>query len=251
MQAPNPLALLHQKMGLSPRAWILPVANDYANFVAGLALAAAFIEARRARHVLVACGSNWTRHVDYHTPQCIAAGDGAGAVVVSRRGPTDVSKFRLLDTETVTESALYGSMFMAGSQRMTPPHAPGPVVPPYDEMGFSWPFFQITDRGRDAFRSFGATGPVEAVNRLLARSAVAPSQVTLVTHQVSTVLLDYWQQQVKPAAILDTLEEFADIPHANQAVTLATRYSEIQTDYLVLSTLGIEFSATAMLLRRG
>ena len=58
MQAPNPLALLHQKLGLSPRTWILPLANDYANFVAGLALAAAFIEAGRARQVLVSCGSN-------------------------------------------------------------------------------------------------------------------------------------------------------------------------------------------------
>jgi 3-oxoacyl-[acyl-carrier-protein] synthase-3 len=251
MQAPNPLALLHQKLGLSPRAWILPVANDYANFVSGLALAAAFIEAGRAEHVLVACASNWTRHVDYHTPQCVAAGDGAGAAVVSRRGPATASKFQVLDTETVTESALYGSMSMAGSERLTPPDAPGPTIPGYDEMGFSWPFFQITDRGRDAFRSFGETGPVEAVNRLLVRNAVAPSQVTLITHQVSTVLLDHWRQGIKPAAVLDTLEEFADIPHANQAVTLAVRYAEIQTEYLVLSTLGIEFSATAMLLRRG
>ena len=44
MRTPNPLALLHQKLGLSPRALILPVANDYANFVGGVALAAAFIE---------------------------------------------------------------------------------------------------------------------------------------------------------------------------------------------------------------
>ena len=251
MQAPNPLALLHQKLGLSPRAWIMPIANDYGNFVGGLALAAAFIESGRAEHVLVACGSNWTRHVDYHTPQCVAAGDGAGAVVVSPRNRKNVSKFRLLDTETITESALYGSMFMAGDQRVTPPDAPGPTIPGYDGTGFSWPYFQITDRGRDAFRSFGQTGPVEAVQRLLTRNAVLPSQITLITHQVSTVLVNYWQGQIEPAVLLDTLEQFADIPHANQPVTLAVRYSEIQTEYLVLSTLGIEFSTTAMLLRRG
>ena len=247
--APNPLALLHQKLGLRPGVWILPIANDYANFVAGLSVATAAVETGRAEHVLVACGSNWTRHVDYHSAQCVAAGDGAGAAVVGRLdGPAG---FSLLDTETISETEFYGTMFMAGDGRTGVPDPTGPDIPGFEGVSLSWPYFHITERGRDAFRSFGEARPVEAVNRLLARNGVSPAQVTLIAHQASTVLTQYWQEHINPRRLLDTLAEFGDMPDSNQAVTLAARYADVRTDYLVLSTLGIEFSTTAMLLGRG
>jgi 3-oxoacyl-[acyl-carrier-protein] synthase-3 len=248
MYTPNPLALLHQKLGLLDHAGVLPIANDYANFTAGLALATALIETGRAKTILVACGSNWTRHVDYHTPQCIAAGDGAGAVVVSRRNGPD--RFTLVDIETITESALYGSMFVAGDVHIDPSERSRPVIPGFDDRSFSWPYFQITDRGHDAFFSFGQQRPVEAVRTLLERNGVPSSSITLIAHQASSVLLDYWHEHINPSSLLDTLKEYADIPHANLPVTLAAKYAEIHTEYLVLLTVGIEFSTTAMLLAR-
>jgi 3-oxoacyl-[acyl-carrier-protein] synthase III len=211
-------------------------------------LATALVETDRVESVLVVCGSNWTRHVDYHTPQCIAAGDGAGAVVVSRRNEPD--RFALVDIEVITESALYGSMFVAGDVHIGPPNPNGPVIPGYDDRSFSWPYFQITDRGHDAFLSFGQQEPVQAVRTLLERNGVPASSITLIAHQASSVLLDYWQEHINPGSLLDTLKEYADIPHANLPVTLAAKYADIHTEYLVLLTIGIEFSTTAMLLAR-
>ncbi len=248
MDTPNPLALLHQRLGLLSSVSVLPFANDYANFTAGLSLATALVESNRAHNVLVACASNWTRHVDYHSPQCICAGDGAGAVVVSRRD--DSERFSLVDSETITESALYGSMYMAGDESIAPPNPNGPTIPGYADHAFSWPYFHITDRGRDAFFSFGEQCPVEVVGQLLARNSVPASEVTLIAHQTSSVLLDYWSANINPGCLLDTLALYADIPHANLPVTLAARYDDISTRYLVLLTLGVEFSVTAMLLAR-
>jgi 3-oxoacyl-[acyl-carrier-protein] synthase-3 len=248
MAMPNPLALVHQKLGLLPHVAVVPVANDYANFPTSVALATALVETKRARNVLVVCGSNWTRHVDYHSSQCIAAGDGAGAVVVSAR--RDPQRFALVDTETITESALYGAMFMAGNELVAPPDQNGPVIPGYDDHQFTWPFFQITARGMSAFSAFAEPKPVEAVNRLLARNDVRAGEVTLIPHQASNVLLDYWQKQINPGCFLDTMTEYADVPHANIPITLAARYADIKTRSLVLLTLGVEFSTTAMLLSR-
>ncbi len=247
-QMPNPLALVHQRLGLLPGTSVVPVANDYANFTAGVSLATALVATDRARNVLVVCGSNWTRHVDYHTPQCIAAGDGAGAVVVGRSA--EPGRFGLVDTEVVTESALYGSMYQSGHERIVPPDPAGPDIPGWDDRSFTWPYFQITARGSSAFYDFGQRRPVEVVQRLLARNGLTAADVTVIPHQASTVLLDYWAQQLGPVQMLQTLEQYADVPTANLPLTLATRYGEIARDHLVLLTLGVEFSATAMLLSR-
>ncbi|MGD0380410.1 MAG: hypothetical protein ABSC30_10545 [Acidimicrobiales bacterium] len=245
---PNPLALVHQKLGLLPNTPIVPIANDYANFTAGISLATALVETQRAKNAVVVCGSNWTRHVDYHTPQCISAGDGAGAVVVGRS--SDPDRFGIVDTETITESALYGSMYMAGDERVGARGPDGPSIPGYDHHSFTWPYFHITDRGKSAFFDFGQRMPVVAVHALLARNGVTPADVTLIAHQASTVLLDYWKDGIGPRCMLDTLQEYADVPTANLPITLAAKYADIDTKYLVLLTLGVEFSVTAMLLSR-
>lgn len=248
MAIPNPLALVHQRLGLLPKVAIIPVANDYANFTAGVSIATALVETNRARNVLVVCGSNWTRFVDYHSAQCIAAGDGAGAAVVSRS--TDTSRFALVDSETITESALYGSMYLAGDEQVTAPNPNGPVIPGYDDHQFGWPYFHITDQGRSAFFDFGEHKPVQAVAALLARNGITAAQVTLMAHQASSVLLNFWQANIAPGYLLETIEQYADAPQANLPITLAARYADIQTRYVVLLTLGVEFSTTAMLLAR-
>ncbi|MGZ6998947.1 MAG: 3-oxoacyl-ACP synthase III family protein [Acidimicrobiia bacterium] len=246
---PNPLALVHQKLGLLPRVPVIPVGNDYANFLAGISIGTALVETDRARNVLVVCGSDWTRFVDYHSPQCIAAADGAGAAVV-RRSP-DASRYALVDTETITESALYGAMYMGGDEIVVAPNPNGPTIPGYDDHQFTWPYFHITSQGHSAFFDFGQKRPPAAVAALLARNGIAAADVTVIAHQASSVLLGFWQKAIGPGAMLDTIAQYADPPQANIPITLAARYSEIGTRHLVLLALGVEFSTTAMLLTRG
>ncbi len=245
---PNPLALVHQKVGLLPGVPVIPLANDYANFTAGVSVATALVEGGQARNVLVVTGCNWTRHMDYHSPQAVCAGDGAGAAVIARR--TDPGRFAFVDSFTITESALYGSMYMAGDPKIGTPPPDGPYIPGYDHRSFGWPYFHITARGMDAFTSFGQLRPPEAAKALLARHGIDPQDVTLIPHQTSTVLLDYWYGQIGAGCDLDTLTTYGNVPHANIPLTLASRYDEITTRYLLLLTLGVEFSTTATLLTR-
>ena len=64
------------------------------------------------------------------------------------------------------------------------------------------------------------------------------------------MLLDYWNRAIGARAMLDTIAQYADPPHANLPITLATRYSDVDTRHLVLLSLGVEFSTTATLLSR-
>ena len=208
----------------------------------------ALVETIRADHVLVVCGSDWTRFVDYHSPQCIAAADGAGAAVISRCA--DPTRFAVVDSETITESALYGAMYMGGDEIFAAPDPNGPSIPGYDNHRFTWPYFHITAQGRSAFFDFGQRQPPAAVAALLARHGIAPNDVTVIAHQASTVLLDYWNRAIGARAMLDTIAQYADPPHANLPITLAARYSDVDTRHLVLLSLGVEFSTTATLLSR-
>jgi 3-oxoacyl-[acyl-carrier-protein] synthase III len=245
---PNPLVLVHQKTGLLSGVPIIPLANDYANFTAGISVASALVESGQARNVLVVTGCNWTRHMDYHTPQAVCAGDGAGAAVVGRRRAPE--RFAFTDSFTITESALFGAMYMAGDPSIGTPLPDGPHIPGYDHRSFGWPYFHITTRGLDAFTEFGQRRPPEAAKALLARHRIDARDVTLIPHQTSTVLLDYWYGQIGAGCSLDTLTTYGNVPHANIALTLASRYAEITTRYLLFLTLGVEFSTTATLLTR-
>jgi 3-oxoacyl-[acyl-carrier-protein] synthase III len=164
---------------------------------------------------------------------------------------SDPSRFALVDSETITESALYGSMYLAGDEFVSPRGSSGPFIPGWDDHQFTWPYFHITDQGHSAFLAFGQRKPVEAVTTLLARNGVNASEVTLIAHQASSVLLDYWQTNIVPGSLLDTMASYGDAPQSNLPITLAARYSEIETQYLVLLALGVEFSTTAILFARG
>lgn len=80
---PNLAPELASEIGAAS-AGALDLGAACSGFVAGLALASAFIEAGRARHVLVVGADILSRHVDPHDRRTAAIfGDGAGAVVLS------------------------------------------------------------------------------------------------------------------------------------------------------------------------
>jgi 3-oxoacyl-[acyl-carrier-protein] synthase-3 len=89
------------------------------------------------------------------------------------------------------------------------------------------------------------------VQRLLERHRLSGADVTLVSHQASSVLIDAWQAAIRPAQYLQTLEKFANMTVANVPFSLAYRFGEIDKDWLVLLAVGVEMHANAVLLRRG
>jgi 3-oxoacyl-[acyl-carrier-protein] synthase-3 len=85
---PTTANLLQHRLGAN-KAWAYDLANACNGFVAALATASAFIEAGRAKRILVIGGDIMSSLVDYSDRNtCILFGDGAGAVLVEA-GPGD------------------------------------------------------------------------------------------------------------------------------------------------------------------
>lgn len=234
---PNELADIHRRLRLPASTWIVPV-NLMASFNTGLLLADSLVRAGRCRNALIVCGCNWSRYVDYRTPQSISAADGAGAAVVARTSNT--AAFALADAETIGETADYGSMYLTSDLNHTA-----------DGLSLSPPYYHITEAGLANFQTFGEKSPAEAVNRLLSRNGLEGPQISLISHQASRVLLDAWKSAIKPGQYLETLEPFANMVSANVPVNLAYHLDRIDKNHLVLLALGPEFMTSALLLRRG
>lgn len=234
---PNGLADIHRRLRLPASAWIVPI-NMESSFNTSVLMADALVKSGRCRNALIVCGCNWSRYVNYRTPQSISAADGAGAVVVSRSNAA--SAFALVDAETIGETADYGSMYMAGDPIRT-----------VDNLCFSQRYFHITDAGLSNFRTFGEKTPPEAVNRLLRRNHLDAGQVCVISHQSSRVLLDAWRDAIRPGQYPDTLEQFGDMVGANVPVNLAYHRERIDKNDLVLLAVGPEFTTSALLFHRG
>jgi 3-oxoacyl-[acyl-carrier-protein] synthase-3 len=241
---PNDLCLLHQRLGLPASTWVVPLNNEFSNLNAGLFFADALIRAGRAKTILIAVGGNWTRHVDYHTIQSISAADGAGAAVLSLSSNPEL--FQVVDQCTLTDSSNFGTMFTQGTRY--------DIDPPRDGHAHLWsnPVFHITPAGFAAFGTFGEKAAPAAVLDLLARNHLQGSDITLIAHQASQVLLTSWQQTIQPAQFIDTIQQFANMTVANIPVTLAwsVENNPITQPNLVLFTLGPDMHANALLLQR-
>lgn len=237
---PNALAQLHQKLEMSENALVLPICDEYTTLNSGILLAHSLIESGNARHALVVCGADWTRFVNYHTPQSISASDGAGAVVVSRLQRDD--QFQFVGMETEIDSADYGAMFMQSD--------PIASASPADETTYTAPYFHITAAGIEAFKGFGADAPPRVANRLLKRHDLAGAEVTLISHQASSVLMEDWQNAIEPGQYINTIAEFGNMTHATMSVNLASHCDQIEHNALVLLGIGAQLQTTATLLRR-
>jgi 3-oxoacyl-[acyl-carrier-protein] synthase-3 len=242
---PNELSRLHQMIGLPSTTWVVPLNNEFSNFNAGLVFADALIKAGRAKNILIVCGGNWTRHVDYHTVQSVSAADGAGAAVVGLSA--DSSQWKVVDQVTLTDSENFGTMFMRGAKY--------PQNPPVDGHSELWSdsFFQITGAGFQDFGSFGAQAAPQAVLDLLAHNALTGADIALIAHQASQALVNVWQQTILPAAIVSTISNFANMTVANIPVTLAWSVANqpITQLNLVLFALAPDMHANALLLAKG
>lgn len=245
---PNALALLHQRLGLPAHALIVPINNEFNNFNSGVLLADALLRSTAAARALVVCAGGWTRAVDYHTAQSVSAGDGAGAAVLGPGGgPGAGDHFALVDSETLVDSKAYGSMFLAGAAVHEGEDCD---VAPRD-CTVTRPFFQITDAGAGYFREFGEHAPAEAAQRLLDRNGLSGGDITLVSHQASSVLMEAWEKAIGPAHYINTIETFANMTVATIPVNVAVARASIRTEHLLLLGIGVEMQTLALLLRRG
>lgn len=236
---PNSLAQVHADIGLPASTVVLPLADDFTNFNSGVVLADALIRQGRCRRALIVCGGNWTGYVDYHTPQAISAGDGAGAAVMA--ASSDPAAFQLVDRETLVATSEYGTMYMQAD----------PVAGPEGQPWWTSPYMHITLAGMEAFVAFGGDRAPTLAATLIDRNDLAPAAVTLICHQASAVLLDTWRKRLAGVTILDTLPAYGNVVLASIPINLATYMSSIGDDWLILLGLGAQLQASALLLRRG
>jgi 3-oxoacyl-[acyl-carrier-protein] synthase-3 len=240
--APNNLAVVHHRLGLSSACRVLALNSDYTIFQDGVRLANDLVRCGTARHVLVTCGNNWTHHMDYHEPVSLSAGDGAGAVLI---GPThDRHLFRLVDWDNETQSHWYGCFRMAARPTSADHGGDG-------KHSFTTPLMKLDDKtGEKAFKEFGLKAPGVIVPRMLARHGLTGQDITLITHQVSKMVQDAWQAAIQPKHYVNTLEDFANMVSSSVPVNFAKCHAEIHTRHLVLVGIGMEAHATALLLER-
>jgi 3-oxoacyl-[acyl-carrier-protein] synthase-3 len=239
---PNAVCLLHEKLGLGEHCPVVPLNREFSSFNYGVVMADALIRAGRAKNVLVAVGTNWTRHVSYRTPQSISAGDGAGAAVVSMS--SDASRWALMDDFCITQTKFYASMFMRGDEVQPVPPQSGPL--------FTDSYFHITKEGIETYKQFGIVTAPSAISGVLRRNGLTGADVAMTAHQSSSVLLDAWVKAIQPAQVLSTITIFANMTAATVPVNLAWAAGSdpIQPNYVVCLGLGPEAHADALLLKR-
>jgi 3-oxoacyl-[acyl-carrier-protein] synthase-3 len=223
-------------LGLRADTRVIAVNTEFTNFIDALEIAHNAIVLGQYRVALIALGSNWSRYLDFRTPPALSVGDGSGAAVL---GPaTDPAQFRVIDSEALVASQYFDTMQMA------------PMIVPGDGQRFTHPYFQILPGGVDGFNNFAIPSVPECVHALLQRHHLTGSDITLATHQASSVMMDNWKKEIEPRFYASTFEDYANTTLAALPITLAARNREIPTDWVVLVGVGHYFHTTALLLGR-
>jgi 3-oxoacyl-[acyl-carrier-protein] synthase-3 len=246
---PNALYQTHHGLGIDTSGFCVPIQDEFTNFISGLVWAQQAIATGLISHAIVGTACNWTRHVSYHDEVSISIGDGAGAAVV---GPaTDPKQFRIVGTQTLTRSDLFGTMGV--KPRPIPPDLSRPFTDGRGPEAFTRSLFFMSSSSDNVFKQWGVNQPPALVKCLLETYSVPSDQYTLIAHQASTVLINAWKQilGLPDNHYLNTIERFGNMTLASIPVTLSYFYDQIETDYLVLLGLGLGIHTTAILLQRG
>lgn len=142
-------------------------------FLYGLTTADAFIQAKKATHVLLIGAETFSRIIDWNDRStCILFGDGAGAVVLSaNEGKGDISDRGVLATNIYSDGALRELLYTTGGVSST------------QQAGV------LHMQGKEVFRH--AVGKMaESVEALLAQHGLATANINwLVPHQANMRIL--------------------------------------------------------------
>ncbi|RJL23253.1 3-oxoacyl-[acyl-carrier-protein] synthase III C-terminal domain-containing protein [Bailinhaonella thermotolerans] len=239
--APNGLYLLHSALGLRPEAVVVPINSEYSNFPLGVFLAAEAVRAGTCGHALVVTGSNWSRHVDYTRPHAVAIGDGAGAAVV---GPG--AGLAVVDYACHTDARYFESMTLTIRDRT----APGWSGLPRDPSGVPIPTYAMDpETGPEVLGGVLKDGLPALVTGLLGHHGLDGESIALITHQGSRLLLDHWNDRIRPAQYLETFDEYGNMVTASYPVTLARYFDAITAPYVVIAAAGAGLHLAALLLK--
>lgn len=230
---PSPLYAVHAALGLRASALVAPQGTNFTGFLTGIALAAEAVRAGAARYVLVVGGARMSPHVEPGTGYAVSIGDGAGACVVGP-GERDV----IVDWATDTAGSLYDATTMDA----LPPGAAAPGPCPVT--------FGLSPSQLREVHDYGVERPPALIAELLHRNGVSPSDVSLIAHQPSRVLMDHWRRAVAPGQYVDTFDEHGNATVASVPMTLAARAGDLSKSHLVLMSPGMGMHAIAVLVRR-
>lgn len=236
--SPNPVYAVHFALGLPRSTWVVPVAADFSIFLASLAAARDALLAGTARRALVVAGAFFSRHVHASSGYGVAIGDAACAAVLEREeqqeGTPPPPGLRLVDCHQESRSDLYEAGMIAAAP------APGGT--------FEAPAFRLNPAVLEPMKEHGVVGPVGVARELMGRRGVSPSQVTLIAHQASRVLMGLWREALAPADYLDTFDRFGNITAASTGVTLAVHRAALRTPWVLLLSVGAGMHSAAALL---
>lgn len=240
---PNGLFQVHHRLGLPPSTLVVPVNVEFTTFITATILGCDAIAAQRGKHVLIVCGSGWTRHMDYSDPISPSIGDAAAAAVL---GPS--SRCTVVDYLEDVEGA--DDDYHGFTMKCRPSAWHRARNLPDDEEHVLTPVFHISEGGFRSFFKHGMNDPPRLGKQLLERNGVDPGHVTLIAHQASLALMAEWERQIRPREFLDIREHHGNMTIANLPVTLASCIDRITTDYILLISPGSGTHSAAMLLRR-
>jgi 3-oxoacyl-[acyl-carrier-protein] synthase-3 len=224
--APNDIFAVHRDLGLPSSCGVVPINSEFTNLLLGIINSWEAIKAGSIRTALVTVGASWSGNLNYSRPHAAYISDAATAIVITTDGPG----LRIVDTAVETISSEYGAMTMEDRET--------------GRISFSIE----AGTGREAFHTTGKDGPVRLVQSLLSKHSISPSEIALVSHQPSRVLLDHWNEHIRPSRHLETFSRFGNMLHSSIGVTLAEYWKDITEPYVVLVGLGLGSQNVAVLL---
>lgn len=92
-----------------------------------------------------------------------------------------------------------------------------------------------------------------AAIELMKRHGLSGDEVTMISHQASTVLMDAWSALIQPAQYINTIQKFANTAPANIPINMAwsEQNEPVLKNNLILLAIGTDMHANALLFRRG
>ncbi|WP_281613157.1 hypothetical protein [Flammeovirga sp. SubArs3] len=244
---PNILAKCHYELGLSSTCSIIPLNDEFNQLNTALHLVKSLIETGSVNTALICLGSNWTKHVDYKSSASISASDAAAALIVTKS--EDTNCFYIEDYGVSVDSSDYSCM--SNSPDVEGKMEEDPSQPILENTNtFSSPYFHLTEQGVNVFKQFGMNEPVKVSKEILERNNVSNTDVTLISHQASSVLMDFWGEEIQPNQYINTIANFANMTLVTVAFNFALHYDTIESDHLLLLCVGLEQKTSVILLKK-
>ena len=178
-QAPNSLTKVHRDLKLKKACPVIPIQSEYCSFNYSLILSQSMIASGFSKNILLVCGSNWSKYIDYNESASISISDGAGASIIGKSRKSNIN-LKIKDWSNHTFSDLYGSMTLSDRKKKY-----SIKEAPYLSVNNS--VFSLNETGERAFRKVAIEGVPNLVKGLLKNHSISAEEITIIGHQTSSV----------------------------------------------------------------